>query len=68
MVGDTFTLILQDQFERVRDADRFWYEKAFSAREVFQLNTLRLSDVMSRNTDIQNIQENVMVARPYTPA
>ncbi|CAA6817590.1 MAG: Peroxidase [uncultured Thiotrichaceae bacterium] len=66
LVGDTFTLILQDQFERLRDADRFWYEKEFSSTEVSQLNTLKLSDVISRNTDIKNIQENAMVARPYS--
>ncbi len=64
LVGDTFTLIMKDQFERVRDGDRFWYQNQFSDSKIDELNTLKLSDIIKRNTDIENIQEDVMVARP----
>ncbi len=65
IVGETFTLIMKDQYERLRDGDRFWYESKgqFSRKELRELNNLKLSDVIKRNTDIENIQDNVMRAR-----
>lgn len=62
LVGSTFSDILTDQFTRLRDGDRFWYEKQFSGAQLQQLNDLKLSDIIKRNTDIQNIQDDVMVA------
>lgn len=62
LVGELSTNILVDQFTRLRDGDRFWYESQFSGKQLQELNNLKLSDVIKRNTDIENIQTNVMVA------
>jgi hypothetical protein len=62
LVGSTFSSILADQFSRLRDGDRFWYENQFSTEDVNRLNNIKLSDIIQRNTDIENIQENVFVA------
>ncbi|MEE9351456.1 MAG: peroxidase family protein, partial [Thiotrichaceae bacterium] len=63
LVGDTFTLVMKDQFERLRDGDRFWYENKFSDSKIDSLKQLKLSDIIKRNTDINNIQDSVMIAR-----
>ena len=62
LVGSTFTSILTDQFERSRNGDRFWYENQFSSEDVAKLNDTKLSDVIMRNSDIKNMQENAMIA------
>lgn len=64
-VGETFSLILKDQYERLRDGDRFWYENPgqFSRRELREINNTSLADIIRRNTDIKNIQDDVLIAR-----
>jgi hypothetical protein len=62
LVGETMGKIMTDQFERLRAGDRLWYENRYSGEKLEQLNNLKLSDIIQRNTDIQNIQDNVMVA------
>jgi hypothetical protein len=58
-LGVTMSLILKDQFERLRDGDRFYYENQYSGADLAELNNLTLSDIIKRNTDIENIQDNV---------
>ncbi|MGK7904812.1 MAG: peroxidase family protein [Hormoscilla sp.] len=58
-VGETVSVILRDQFGRLRDGDRFYYENTFSPPEIAELNNTRLSDIIRRNTDTEVIQENV---------
>lgn len=54
MVGPTFHRILVDQFTRLRDADRFWYQ-AYLPRELVRLvEQQTLSVVIHRNTEIKN--------------
>ncbi|MEZ5534733.1 MAG: peroxidase family protein [Thiolinea sp.] len=62
LLGETATKILTIQFHALRDGDRFWYENQYSGRELRELNSLSLSDVIKRNTDIVNIDDDVMVA------
>ena len=54
------------QFERLRDSDRFWYERDpdFSAAELAELRQTRLADIILRNTGVLNLQANVFVAVP----
>ena len=61
MVGELIFTVLKDQFERLRDGDRFWYEcdPAFSRKEVAALRRTRLSHVILRNTRIKTLQSNV---------
>jgi hypothetical protein len=58
-VGPTFRRIMVNQFERIRDGDRFWYQQTFSGEQLAALESTRLSDVIRRNTDITKIQDNV---------
>lgn len=64
LVGPTFRAILIDQFTRLRDGDRFWYENVFSGDELAELKNTRLSDVIIRNTGIRRgeIPDNVFIA------
>ena len=59
--GPLVRRILVDQFQRLRDADRFWYQTQFSGRQLATLERTRLSDIISRNTDIHNLQDNVFI-------
>lgn len=58
-VGPLFERIIADQFTRLRDGDRFWYQNQFSPAEVRQLNQITLADIIRMNTDVSNLQPNV---------
>ena len=64
MVGETFATILRDQFERVRDGDRFWYQnRDLDSMQLMIIENTRLSDIIKRNTDMESMQQNVFFAR-----
>ena len=52
MVGPTFHRILKQQFEVLRDGDRFWFERYFQGRELAEIRRTRLVDIIRRNTRI----------------
>jgi peroxidase len=58
-VGPTFRKIIADQFERLRDGDRYWYQRVFSGDALAQIENTKLSDVIKRNTWITKLQDNV---------
>ena len=62
-IGELGKAIIADQFQRLRDGDRFWFENGFSGRQLEQLEKTRLSDIIQRNTQINNLQQNVFVMR-----
>ncbi|MDQ5768915.1 peroxidase family protein [Thiothrix subterranea] len=62
LFGQTFTKIMSDQFTRLRDGDRFWYENQFSGKELQAIKNTKLSDIIERNTDFDNVQKNAFVA------
>ena len=62
MVGPTFFMILRDQFERLRDGDRFWYESYLPADLVQMVRGQTLARIIRRNTTIGNeLQLNVFL-------
>ena len=65
MVGETFHRILVDQFTRLRDADRFWYEKNLPSEMVRMVNSQELSLIIRRNTKIgAEISNNAFMTAP----
>ena len=54
VVGETVLAILTDQFERLRDGDRFWFENYLTPELVKLVKTHTLSDIIKRNTNIGN--------------
>jgi hypothetical protein len=58
-LGSTFTAILIDQFTRLRDGDRFWYENSLSGDMLERIRTTTLADVIRRNTKITKLQADV---------
>ena len=61
-VGPTVQCLLIDQFRRLRDGDRFWYENpsTFSANQLAQIKQSSLSRIICDNADdIQRIYPNI---------
>jgi hypothetical protein len=59
-LGELFSLILKEQFETLRDGDRFWYEETLSKDEIRKVERTKLSDIIRRNTNIgDEIQDDV---------
>lgn len=66
-VGETLQAIIADQFRRLRDGDRLWFENDpyFLAHPTLmeELRSVTLADIIRRNTPIDNeISNNVFTA------
>jgi len=74
-VGDTFTNVIRDQYNRIREADRFWFENGqWSDADLATIKGSTLKDIILRNTPIQtgDLQCFVFAAgdgcgKPITP-
>ena len=62
-LGATFTKILVEQFTRLRDGDRYWYQNVLPAGTVRTIQATSLSDIIRRNTQLTNLQPNVFFFR-----
>ena len=62
MVGETMYEHLVDQFTRLRDGDRFYFENALDDELAAEIKATRLSDVIERNTDL-DVQDEVFWTR-----
>ena len=58
-LGELAHVILVDQFRRVRDGDRYWYQNIFVGEDLATIEATRLSDVLLRNTDITELERDV---------
>ena len=64
--GELFTKIIKDQFERLRDADRFWFENAdngiLTKEEVDEIWSITLKTIIVETTAINSssLQDNVI--------
>jgi hypothetical protein len=59
--GPLIRSVLVDQFTRLRDGDRFFYKNQFHGSELKAIDSTKLSDIIQRNTEISNIQDNVFI-------
>jgi len=58
-LGATFTRIIVDQFQRLRDGDRYWYQNALPAPAARAIQATTLADVIRRNTNLVNLQPDL---------
>lgn len=67
-VGELTGLVIKRQFEASRDANRYWYERALIGGDLEQVRNTCLSDVIRRNTLIdEQIQDDAFSYRPTPP-
>ncbi len=65
--GETTKAIVGEQFERLRDADRFWFENKrkdggiFTGKEIKEIKETTYADIIKSNTEIDRLQENVFL-------
>lgn len=52
LVGELVHKVLVDQFTRLRDGDRFWYENVMTPSEQVYVNNHTLTNIMRRSTPI----------------
>lgn len=66
ILGPTFTCLLIDQFERLRDGDRFFYERRgqFSYAQMWAIRGRQLSDVLCSNIDIVSVPRLAFLGPP----
>ena len=57
--GLTDTTIIVNQFTRLRDGDRFWYENVLPKETVQRIKDTTLADIVRRNTSLTKLQANV---------
>eukprot|EP00794_Sanderia_malayensis_P005388 gene5388-6061_t len=60
-LGETFRKIFLSQFLRLRDGDRFWYEKILTPRQIAFVHRQTLSKIIRLNTGVK-AQRNVFFA------
>ncbi len=58
-LGELIHTVLVDQFSRLRDGDRFYYENVFKGKALWEIQNTQLSDIIRRNTDLTDIQDEV---------
>lgn len=60
MLGETFHKIVKDQFLKLRDGDPLWYENRLNTQQIAYVNSVKLSTIIMRNTNIRGLREYVM--------
>ncbi|CAB3410873.1 unnamed protein product [Caenorhabditis bovis] len=71
--GELFIHIIKDQFERIRDGDRFWFENRvngiFTDEEIAEIRNVTLRDIIKATTDISEnmLQKDVFFFKDGDP-
>ena len=63
-LGETASTIIADQFERLRDGDRLWYQNTMDSRQVREIENTTLAKIIERNTNIDSLQNDVFFFSP----
>uniref|UniRef100_A0A0K0DSC4 NAD(P)H oxidase (H2O2-forming) n=1 Tax=Strongyloides stercoralis TaxID=6248 RepID=A0A0K0DSC4_STRER len=72
-MGELFKHIIRDQFLRLRDGDRFWFENRqngiFTEDEIEEIKSITLSKILRATTNIEEdeIQDNVFIFNETSP-
>ena len=62
-VGATANAVITDQFVRLRDGDRFWYQNdRFDPQEMAAIKSITLARVLRRNTGVAGLQDKIFFA------
>lgn len=62
LVGEVFFITLKDQFERLRDGDRFWYQNYFHGKDLKRIKKTTLAKIIQLNTRVgDELQKNVFL-------
>ena len=64
LFGASIMVIMEEQFAKLRDGDRFYYENdpGLTDEEKLEIRQTRLSDVIMRNVEVDYMQGNVFLA------
>ena len=63
-VGQTFWVVLHEQFDRLQEADPFYYINRFDGFDFYEreLENVTFSDIVARNTGLTGLGENIFLA------
>ena len=62
MVGETFSRIISQQFQALRDGDRSWYQnQGLDPQTLRQIESTTLSSLILRNSDTEHLQADAFV-------
>jgi Ca2+-binding RTX toxin-like protein len=61
MVGSTFWVVLHEQFDRLQEADRFYYSDRFDNFDFYEafIDGQGFADIVARNTGMENLPEDI---------
>ena len=61
MVGQTFWVVLHEQFDRLQEGDRFYYTDRFDNFDLYEnfIDGQEFADIIARNTGLTNLPEHI---------